>query len=1260
LLSLFKAPFIRIMHARTIRRSAKGSIATARKWRRRRFTVTILEILSYLGAIVLGVVLVWSLVVMLLGPGILTRLNDRCGRYSAACGAEVGFLIPLLSVALASAVFLFYRLRHVTRPVVRKAKSSPQHLVETATPDIGEIVGRDELCQVIMEDIHHPDTRRPHLLVGGVGTGKTAVLVQLTGLFAERRAVPVPIRLRDAKGRLNFREMAHSRFLAMAEGSMLSADDAEKVWRQLSKDDKIVVIADGLEEALTDGSAHQDRDNVIRLAIHRAHELGMPLIIASRPHEPLRGADATIMELEPLSEEAALKYITGGDDRVDARWLDWIVETARLTELPLYLQITRQLWQRGQLDYLSADWSTKKVDVRNLDRSRLRRHLLDMWMQALFDGHLAEAVPLSRREREAAVKWLSALACIGLKEDTVDIKFVDYYKGKQAGELDVNLKPRYAEIDQAIQLFVKDKLYGRNLDIRLAVAWGDRLQLVEAYGDGLRFRHSIMQAYLGSCFIRTALEDSRFREDVKTSLRSPGRELLIALVLYSRSAAADVTEPPKPELEAASAESPPAIMAGQTVAGTAGASRMGPEASERGTAGASTPEEIAGDGQASTGLADPPSAAARATAGPRLYSNVGSIRDVLEHSAREALDDVKKLDLYAAALEIDSFLEESRHQEIAESVARSWDGIRGGDQRTLDEAKLGLVRRFGDGVRTITGRPGRGMVALDPAYKELLEIGHCELSYPIRLAIAQEIGAGGDDAFRILHEPFDNPTASVWTNTAWPDEIRKAEKGREPSKCERDEGDGKSRQDDESGSEDKNRILQGRTLCAWLAPLLVGSVDQYRQEARQELRRWLERVGHDDPGSGDYFHLSLEVALAQGFKYAANRRLRHPHALPETRFYLAEQAMEMLKRAHFWFSQLTLIHALCLWEMLDPGVPGDSKADIRSNSESSARDRAHRPGSNPEAIVGRWLGVARNKDHPFVGEAGKLAVRALETGHPEQFLWIDESGIVSSVGSRATQAMNYRKHHLWIPPSSGWAALDPHAQQLVADVLIVLNLAERGEEPGEIEQRLRRVHRSDLPPCISRSRDPLNPRRTVGGVYTAPGTNCMDGCPFRLCPYPPNGVQPYRSELSEAFCRRQQTLLSRGMTAPWQTSRRADLKRFWAQMANRARGGSTDHDLDQLLSMEVIMSWAILSRKERPRGREWPSSHPEWTGRTLGNRQSSLTSNREGMHAGDPETSILLHANPEPVRDGCHTADWVAGNRLPRPNAVSVQLYRPR
>jgi hypothetical protein len=1105
--------------------------------------VTILEISSYLGAIALVVVVAWSVVVMVSGPGILRGLNDRCGKYSAACGADVGFLIPLLSVALASAVFLFYRLRHVTAPVVKKAKTKPHQLVETATPDIGEIVGRDQLCRVIMEDIHHSDTRRPHLLVGGVGVGKTAVLVELTRLLAERHAVPVPIRLRDATDGLNFREMAHTRFLDMAESSMLSTDDAEKVWRQLSKDDKIVVIADGLEEALTEGTAsvHEDRDNLIRLAIHRARELRLPLIIASRPHDPLRGADATIMELEPLSEEAALEYIDPRQSSADARWLDWIVETAGLTELPLYLQITRQLFRSGRLDYLSAE-RAERVDIRSMDRSELRVYLLDTWMKALFDGHLMGAVPLNRSEREAAVEWLSALACIGLLGDTIDVKYEDYYRGKPAYQLGLSQPlPKYPEIDGKIQDFRRDNL-PRLPDIRLAVNWGNRLNLVEAHGEGLRFPHSIMQAYLASRFMSTALQDSRFRGDAVARLLSPGREFLIALVLYARSADTDLHGQAGIEPKVASAERPvAAATVSATVSGTVS-----------GTGAATVTNMLPGPEQDRAGrqtlTAGPSTGATQDSPEPVLSSDVRSIRDVLLSCAERTEDDVKKLDLYAATLEIDSFLDESRHREIARCVADDWKDIRGRDQRTIDEAKLGLVYRFGDAARAIAERPHRGLSELAPAYAELLEIGRGELSYPIRLAIAQEIGAGGDEAFQALRSPCRNAHGNTWTNAARQNGLKN--------------GGRLSESNGQSGNADKNRALRGRTLCAWLTPLLVGSVDTCKDEARHELGLWLDRVGRDQEGGENYFHLSLEVALAQGFKYAANRRFRHPHARPATRDYMAEQAMEMLGRARLWFTQLTLIQALCLWEMPDPRTSPDDEIGRRGNGSNAEEGQVHRHGSNPEATVGHWLELARNGKHPFVAEAGRLAIEALKTRHPERFLWIDESGVVSSVGSRAAQPAKDRKHHLWIPPSAGWAALDPRAQQLVADVLLLLNLAERGEGPDEIERRLRRVEVNDLPLCFTRNRGPLDPKTTIGGLYRAAGSNCIDGCGHHLCPYPPYGVQPYRSELGEAFCRGQQTLLNKGLSAPWQTIPRVGLKRFWTQMADRARGVNTDHDHD--------------------------------------------------------------------------------------------------
>lgn len=55
-----------------------------------------------------------------------------------------------------------------------------------------------------------------------------------------------------------------------------------------------------------------------------------------------------------------------------------------------------------------------------------------------------------------------------------------------------------------------------------------------------------------------------------------------------------------------------------------------------------------------------------------------------------------------------------------------------------------------------------------------------------------------------------------------------------------------------------------------------------------------------------------------------------------------------------------------------------------------------------------------------------------------------------------------------------------------------------------------------------------------------------------------------------------------------------------------------------------------------PSGRDWTDA-----------RQSAglATSNHEDMHAGELETSILLHVSPELVRDGYQAADWIADDR---------------
>jgi len=597
-----------------------------------------------------------------------------------------------------------------------------------------------------------------------------------------------------------------------------------------------------------------------------------------------------------------------------------------------------------------------------------------------------------------------------------------------------------------------------------------QLGLVDPYRDGVRFQHSIMQAYLGSRFIAAVAEDDEF---MQAALEDPGRELLMALVLYSRSRV----------------------------------------------------DEDPGDGS--------PAVRLQADAIPEP-AHATRIRDRIRQAANSRnAQDAKTLDMLASALEIDAVLRRSIHQELAKDLADMWEQITVTD-RTVEDAKLRAVARFGEAARTIALRAERAQPGAvpGPAYEQLFAIGSCDESYRVRIAAAQEIGVGGDPALDALRGKL-GPTELVRPSRA-------ATEDEHLDDVERS-GDAGT-----SDSVAREQARRRETMRAWLAPMLVGSTHGRAEQASRNLDLWLTHVGSDDRTSDRCLPLPVEVALAQGFKHAANRRPEHPLFRTEVRDDLAERAREMLGTARFWFSRLTLVHALCLWAL--PETPTYSRKGKHVTTPA---------GSDPEALVDRWLGLPPGeREHPFVIEARKLAVLALETGQPERFMWIDESGVVMKVGTRAAGPGVPRKHQLWIPPSTGWSSLHPHAQRLVGDVLLLLNLAERGRDPQVRDRRLNRARRNDLPPCLTADRKPLDPTQTVGTAKSsAPGTNCKHGCGFDLCPYPPKGEQTYRSELSEAFCRRQQTLLGGRLrrAAPWQGALSGELKAFWADMEERAR-----------------------------------------------------------------------------------------------------------
>ncbi|GAB7104387.1 hypothetical protein JCM4814A_27010 [Streptomyces phaeofaciens JCM 4814] len=1168
-------------HSLTIRLEARRGSTRPRKWRR---YVSYANVTRMIWLVAVLALLAW------VGEGLFILITHQTTGFEEWRQGNEGFetvfkfVGPILGASIAATLFLFWWYRWTKRRYLTKALRDPRQLVPTAGHDTAEIVGREEIAQVIAERLRERDTRRPYLLVGGVGAGKTAVLVRLTELLAHQNAVPVPIRLRDAVdgSDLNFERLARRRFAEEAPKGILARGKTDRVWQQLLADDKPVVLADGLEEALLDDGQGHNRDNIIRRAIERAHEEKLPLVIASRPHSPLESTSAAIVELEPLSEEAALRFVEAGVPETDERLVDWIVETAEVTESPIYLHIARELHRHGALEHERPDDDPQHLGTRGRDRAALRLWLLRTWDEALCRGTLREDVALTPRERRDTLEVVSALACLGLLQDSLEVGFAELLHpdvhhpgaGRRARARAEHLWAgrrgfdRYGRRGNGLTEWHRQKIWNAlgerlgdeesrrlregNLDqCRAALARyaarAHQLELVEGTARRVRFPHSIIQAYFGYRVLNH-LGERGVGELVERALQPPGpsRELLIALVLLSRRRAA---------------------------------ARPAPGGGVR----AEVRKELAG-------LVRQTPVRGRPLA-HRLCS-----------AADRRTDDPKALDLYAAALEIASVDDDPKLLgTIIRAVRERWSGIKG-DRRTLEDAKLRLLRQVGAALRKVSDRTDT-----TPLYWQLFRLGIEEPSYSIRLAVAQEFGTGGNAAFAVIRERVGLNSDPVKEYNDRLDRLKAWKRGEYESWAARM---GRARAAGPSSraasSESVRRLQQDRKVLnrryreqrvdlfrefvmrAWMVPMLLGSVDEaHRDEARERLTKWLRHLDPNFTGGAPDLPLALEAALAQGFKYAANRRHRHPYTDPGGRADLIRQAETVLQQSRCWYAQLSLLQALCLWELADSAGGPDPRGPAASG-RNGGRSDGHEPfqplgGAAAVRTVRRWLSMAgtvnaspgrsdargepaRRCLHPFVAEAGDLVALALETGQPERFLWIDEKGVADNIGSRADNAGGYRRHSLWIAPSVGWSTLDPRAQRLVADVLVMLNLIERDGHPDEVEERLARAEQPGmpLPPCIRRDREPLQPGLRIGmSTPPAPGSGCLPDCKFQLCPYPPRGWVP-RGEIREPFCRQQQALLPgsvrrwlpRGLrrkTPHWVGMRVRELDRFWDAMAGRTR-----------------------------------------------------------------------------------------------------------
>lgn len=249
----------------------------------------------------------------------------------------------------------------------------------------------------------------------------------------------------------------------------------------------------------------------------------------------------------------------------------------------------------------------------------------------------------------------------------------------------------------------------------------------------------------------------------------------------------------------------------------------------------------------------------------------------------------------------------------------------------------------------------------------------------------------------------------------------------------------------------------------------------------------------------------LEASIAQGFK--ADAQLH-------TKAGIDEDAIDLLKRAEFWYSQINLLQAITVRAAYAGGLPDNREKPSDYLSELHTK-----------------------KPHPYLKAAAELCDRgyakALDTGEPSgvnPYIWEDEGKLVS------------RRPVELEEDSDEPGALVSEAIQLVGDIVVLLNLNENGDE----DQRDAFGRRTKLPYCMHESTYRSELFGSCNGHHV---------CAFHLCPYQPpvNRLSAHR-EISRAFCRHQSLRATEKAARLWESQvKTRPLQESWKELELRAR-----------------------------------------------------------------------------------------------------------
>ncbi len=434
-------------------------------------------------------------------------------------------LVTTLAVALLAYLwFYFWTSYHATSRLRGQAAARPESLF-AVPPRVGRakhVFGRRELVEEIARKATSSSQVRPQLIVGDTGSGKTSLLLALADHFAQRGILPIVVSLRDVE-KLDFAELAETRFKEYVDSHVRAATDAEKLWWWVRSRRDIVVLADDLDRARVPGLADDPYKTAARVALEAASRRELPLVVTSRSEGLPRGVAGEILgPLQVTTGEAVqelLKRVGRAHDEHDV--VHENVERGALAVNPFYLGVVTDLLR----------WHSLKGPPAGGDEHAVRVALLQAWRSALLGGATVPQQERDRREQVLDIVADFAAAQLPPESPPLDPSLAEgqwlqaLHAAEQFDLLEVGEEGRYSFKHDAMHAYFASRALTR-----------DRRPLAAALAEA----PDAPRVQLALVFAAAATRDRDFCEETCTALLATSTQLVDEQRLLRAGAAAEV------------------------------------------------------------------------------------------------------------------------------------------------------------------------------------------------------------------------------------------------------------------------------------------------------------------------------------------------------------------------------------------------------------------------------------------------------------------------------------------------------------------------------------------------------------------------------------------------------------------------------------------------------------------------------------------------------------------------------------------------